>query len=80
MCELAEEARGRWPISRIVIVHRIGIVEVGRPSVLVAVSTPHRAGAFEACRFLIDRLKAQVAIWKKEIWEDGSSKWVGMGG
>jgi len=76
MCQLAEEARRRWRISRIVMLHRIGRVDVGQPSVLIAVSTPHRAKAFEACRFLIDRVKAEVTIWKKEIWSDRSSSWV----
>jgi molybdopterin synthase catalytic subunit len=80
MRQLAGEARDRWPISRVVMLHRIGVVEVGRPSVLVAVWTPHRAEAFEACRYLIDRLKAEAAIWKREIWADGSRSWVGMGG
>jgi molybdopterin synthase catalytic subunit len=51
-------------------------VEVEQPSVLIAVSTPHRAEAFEACRFLIDRIKAEATIWKKEIWSDQSSTWV----
>jgi molybdopterin synthase catalytic subunit len=73
---LAAEARKRWPILRVAILHRVGRVEVGKPSVLIAVSTPHRAEAFEACRFLIDRLKAEAAIWKKEVWDDGSTSWV----
>jgi molybdopterin synthase catalytic subunit len=72
---LAEEARRRWPIRRLAMLHRIGIVEVGQPSVLIAVSTPHRSDAFEACRFVIDKLKAEVTIWKKEIWSDQSSTW-----
>ena len=76
MRRLAEEARRRWPIVRIVMLHRTGVVKVGQPSVLVAVSTPHRAEAFEACRFLIDQLKAQATIWKKEVWGDGSTSWV----
>lgn len=76
MRQLAEEARNHWPIGRIVLLHRTGVVKVGEPSVVVAVSTPHRAEAFEACKFLIDRLKAQATIWKKEVWEDGSASWV----
>jgi molybdopterin synthase catalytic subunit len=76
MRRLAREARGRWPIVRIVMLHRTGVVKVGQPSVLIAVSTPHRAEAFETCRFLIDQLKAQVTIWKKEVWGDGSTSWV----
>jgi molybdopterin synthase catalytic subunit len=73
---LAETARSRWPIGRVVMLHRTGVVHVGQPSVLVVVSTPHRAEAFEACKFLIDELKAQATIWKKEIWGDGTTSWV----
>ncbi len=76
LAELAQQARERWPICRLAILHRTGRVDVGQPSVLIAVSTPHRAEAFEACRWLIDALKASAAIWKKEIWSDGSSTWV----
>jgi molybdopterin synthase catalytic subunit len=77
MHALANEAKERWPILRLAVLHRVGRVEIGQPSVLIAVSTPHRAEAFEACRFLIDRIKAEATIWKKEVWEDGSSSWVG---
>jgi molybdopterin synthase catalytic subunit len=73
---LAESARNRWPIRKLVILHRLGRVAVGEPSVLIAVSTPHRSDAFEACRWLIDALKKDVAIWKKELWADGSTSWV----
>jgi len=76
MRQLVADARGRWPISRVVLLHRTGVVRLGEPSVLVVVSTPHRAEAFEACRFLIDQLKALVTIWKKEVWGDGSTSWV----
>jgi molybdopterin synthase catalytic subunit/GNAT superfamily N-acetyltransferase len=79
--DLARQAREKWPIVKLVILHRVGRVGLGQPSVLIAVSTPHRREAFEACEFLIDRLKADVAIWKKEVWEDGSVSWVaGMSG
>ena len=74
--ELARRARDRWPISRLAILHRTGRVSVGEPAVLIAVATPHRAQAFEACQWLIDALKSEAAIWKKEIWQDGSSTWV----
>ena len=66
---LAAAARGQWPVLRCVILHRVGRVAVGEPSVLIAVAAPHRAQAFEACRFLIDTLKKGVAIWKREEWE-----------
>jgi molybdopterin synthase catalytic subunit len=76
LADLARRARDRWPISRLAIAHRTGRVLVGEPSVVIAVSTPHRAQAFEACKWLIDTLKSETAIWKKEIWQDGSSTWV----
>src|SRR5688572_3807887 len=63
--DLARRAREKWPIIRLALLHRVGRVEVGQPSVLIAVSTPHRGESFEACRWLIDSLKAEVAIWKK---------------
>ena len=62
-------------MARLALLHRVGRVAVGQPSVLIAVSTPHRAEAFDACRWLIDTLKAEVAIWKKEVWDDGSTTW-----
>ena len=74
--DLAKRAREKWPIVKAAILHRIGRVEVGEASVLIAVSAPHRSEAFEACRWLIDSLKQEVAIWKKEVWADGSSSWV----
>lgn len=77
---LARRARERWPIVRLAVLHRVGRVAVGQPSVLIAVSAPHRAEAFDACRWLIDTLKAEVAIWKKEVWDDGSTTWVGENG
>ncbi len=76
LTELAAAARGRWPILKLAILHRTGRVDVGQPSVVIAVSSPHRKEAFEACRFLIDELKRDVAIWKKEVWQTGESTWV----
>ena len=76
MRDLAQRARGRWPIIKLVLLHRVGRVGLAEPSVLIAVSTPHRGEAFEACRFLIDTLKSEVAIWKKEIWADGTGSWI----
>jgi molybdopterin synthase catalytic subunit len=58
------------------MVHRLGHLDVGEVSVAVSVSCPHRAQAFEACRFAIDRLKEMVPIWKKENWADGCTEWV----
>ena len=74
--DVARRARERWPILKLVLLHRTGRVGLAEPSVIVAVSTPHRAEAFEACRFLIDALKAEATIWKKEVWADGQQTWV----
>jgi len=69
---IATEIRQQWPrTGRIALLHRIGRLELGESSVIVAVSAPHRAGAFEAARFGIDTLKATVPIWKQETWEGG---------
>ncbi|HTW93650.1 MAG TPA: molybdenum cofactor biosynthesis protein MoaE [Tepidisphaeraceae bacterium] len=73
---LAREARGKWPIAKLAILHRIGPVLVAEPSVLVAVSTPHRTEAFEACHWIIDRLKETAAIWKMEKWANGAETWI----
>ena len=74
--EIAAEACGKWDVSRLVAVHRVGHCPLGEPTVVIACSAPHRADALEACRWLIDELKASVPIWKKEIYEDGDA-WVG---
>ena len=72
MTKIAEEIQSRCNIARISIVHRIGRVEIGEASVVIAVSAAHRKEAFEACRFAIDELKKVVPIWKKEFYEDGN--------
>jgi molybdopterin synthase catalytic subunit len=74
--EIEGEVRQRWPVGEVAVVHRLGRLGVGEVSVAVAVSCPHRAEAFEACRYAIDRLKQIVPIWKKENRPDGSSDWV----
>ena len=76
LADLAARARQRWPILKLALLHRTGHVGLAEPSVVIAVSTPHRAEAFEACRWLIDTLKAEVAVWKKEVWSDGTTTWV----
>jgi molybdopterin synthase catalytic subunit len=76
LADLAAEARRLWPIRKLALIHRVGRVPVGEPSVVIAVSCPHRGEAFDACRWLIDTLKKDVAIWKKEVWADGSGTWV----
>jgi molybdopterin synthase catalytic subunit len=73
LAEVAAEARARWPmIGRLVLVHRVGTLELGESSVVAAVSAPHRAEAFAAARFAIDALKVSVPVWKREVWADGS--------
>jgi molybdopterin synthase catalytic subunit len=79
MAEIERDTRARWPVGDILLVHRLGRLEVGEVSVAVAVSCPHRAEAFEACRYAIDRLKELVPIWKKENWADGTTEWVHPG-
>jgi molybdopterin synthase catalytic subunit len=78
MREIAAALRARWPgLARIAIVHRVGRLEIGESSVMIAVSSPHRPQALEACRFAIDTLKETVPVWKKEHFEDGEV-WVGL--
>jgi molybdopterin synthase catalytic subunit len=79
MADLEAEARSRWPIQDLAIVHRVGHLGLGEVSVVVAVSCPHRHQAFDACRWLIDTLKGVVPIWKKEVWADGTEEWVHPG-
>lgn len=71
MQKIADEAHRRWPMLRYVIIHRTGTLRIGEAAVLIAVATPHRADAFDACRFIIDTIKQTVPIWKKEIFTDG---------
>jgi molybdopterin synthase catalytic subunit len=78
--QIACAIRQKWTdTNRIVIHHRIGKLELGEISVLVAVGCPHRGEAFAACRHAIDTLKHNAPIWKKEYWQDGSSNWVSIG-
>jgi molybdopterin synthase catalytic subunit len=70
---IAAEARRRWPVTDVRIVHRLGTLGIGEASVAVAVASPHRDEAFAACRYAIDTLKQTVPIWKKEFYADGSA-------
>src|SRR5712664_861926 len=72
MREIAAELHAKFPINRVAVAHRLGRLEIGETSVFIAVSAPHRAAAFDACRFTIDTLKRTVPIWKKEYFEDGA--------
>lgn len=73
---LVEEARNRWAIKDIRVLHRVGELGIGEAAVAIAVSSAHRAEAFLACRFAIEEIKKKVPIWKKEIFEDGAREWV----
>jgi molybdopterin synthase catalytic subunit len=75
MREVADEVRAKFPIAVIGVLHRIGRLEIGETSLLVAVSSGHRKEAFEACHYAVDRIKQIVPVWKKEVWTDGS-EWI----
>ncbi len=74
--EIAAEIEEKWPGTRVAVAHRTGRLDIGETSVLVVVGSPHRAEAFEACRYGIDELKERAPIWKKEVYAEGSH-WVG---
>jgi molybdopterin synthase catalytic subunit len=70
--EIGAQIHQKFPIDRVAITHRLGRLEIGETSVFIAVSSPHRPAAFDACRFAIDTLKRTVPIWKKEYFADGA--------
>lgn len=72
---LAEKAKAKWPIKKLVMIHALGSKKVGEPVVIIGTSTAHRKDAFESCEFLIDELKKSVPIWKKEYFSD-QTVWV----
>jgi len=76
MQKLVSYASEKWSPTKIALVHRLGLVEIGESSVFVGVSSPHRVDAFEACRYLIDTLKIEVPIWKKDFGPEGGSQWI----
>jgi molybdopterin synthase catalytic subunit len=78
MTQLAAQLEERHELSGVAIHHRVGRVEIGEPSVVVAVSSPHRAAALAACKEAIDTLKETVPLWKKEVYE-GGEEWIGQG-
>ena len=71
LIKIAETAKLKWPLLKVVVHHRTGTLQVGDVPVVIAVSTPHRTAGFEACQYIIDSLKETVPIWKKEFFEDG---------
>lgn len=76
LVRLGTEAKKKWAICRMAIVHRVGPVQITEPSVMIAVSAAHREAAFAACRFAIEEIKKTVPIWKKEVYEGGEI-WIG---
>jgi len=76
LVRLGEQAKNKWPICRMAIVHRLGPVQITEASVMIAVSAAHREAAFAACRFAIEEIKRTVPIWKKEVFE-GGEVWIG---
>ena len=70
------EATRRWPECRVAVRHRLGLVETEEASIAIAAAAPHRADAFEACRFVIEQVKQRLPIWKKELRADGTALWV----
>ena len=79
LAELETQAREKWPLIHVSIVHRLGRLGLGEASIAIAVSSPHRQAAFEAGKWLIDTIKEDVPIWKQENWADGTSEWVHPG-
>lgn len=75
--QLADEARAQWNTGAIAVHHRVGRLEIGETAVLIVVAAPHRAEAFEAAAQIMNRIKEVAPIWKKEVWADGESEWVG---
>ena len=72
MGKIADTLSQKWGILHVSIHHRVGVLKIGEIPVVIAVSTPHRQAAFEACQYAIDTLKETVPIWNKEIFEDGT--------
>ncbi len=71
MNKIAEQVQQQWPVHKVAIHHRTGVLPIGETAVVIAVSAAHRDAAFKACRYIIDTLKQIVPIWKKEVFEDG---------
>ncbi len=76
MQRIVRDARSRWLLLHVCVLHRLGVVPVTESSVIVGASSAHRKDAFPACRYLIDTLKGQVPIWKREHYADGTTEWV----
>jgi molybdopterin synthase catalytic subunit len=77
---LLDDAEQRWPEARIAVRHRLGTIPAGEASIAIAAAAPHRAQAFEACRFVIEEVKRRIPVWKKELRLDGTEVWVDPSG
>ncbi|TNC34000.1 molybdenum cofactor biosynthesis protein MoaE [Mumia zhuanghuii] len=77
LTEIATQVVEGTPVRGLAVVHRLGDLDIGELAVVAAVSAPHRPEAFEVCRVLIERLKAEVPIWKHQVFDDGTDEWVG---
>jgi len=75
LAKLCADTRSKFPVTHIAMHHRLGVVPVREASVIIAVSSPHRTEAIEACHYAIDTLKATVPIWKKELYDEGDAAW-----
>lgn len=74
--EIADETRDRFSVGEVAVQHRSGSLDVGEVSVAIAVCAPHRAAAFDAVRYVIEQIKTRLPIWKREEYEDGTSRWL----
>lgn len=76
LAAIAEEVRQKFAVGEIAMLHRIGRLEIGESSIVIAVAAPHRQAAFEGCAYAMDRVKVEVPVWKKEFFADGADHWV----
>jgi molybdopterin synthase catalytic subunit len=76
LAEIGAEVQQKFAVGEIAMMHRIGRLEIGESSIVIAVAAPHRHAAFEACAYAMDRVKAEVPVWKKEFFADGADHWV----
>ena len=76
LAEIGAEVQQKFAIGEIALMHRIGRLDIGESSIVIAVAAPHRHAAFEACAYAMDRVKAEVPVWKKESFADGADHWV----
>jgi molybdopterin synthase catalytic subunit len=76
MAEIGTEVQRKFDVGDIAMMHRLGHLEIGESSIVIAVAAPHRHAAFEACAYAMDRVKEDVPVWKKEFFADGDAHWV----